>query len=323
LPPLENCKNRTLSRSSFDNVTKPHGALAMKFRARQIEVFRAVMLTGSITAAAKLLFVSQPAVSRIIAHTESSLGLQLFSRKQGKLIPTAEAERLYAEVDNFYRAALQVDEFARNLAQGAAATLSIVSSPSLSRSLVIRALKEFSDLNPRVEIDYHTALLHEMPNKVLSNKVDLAVSVLPLDHPNVVSRPFAKGRMVCAVPLNHPLIEKKAVDFADLAFFPLILHSRQIAFGKLVEAMLERSGIDVACKVTILQTEDACSLVEANVGVAIVDQFTASGGHWPGLVIRPLVQEIPLTPSIVHSVFTPLSRHAQRFISILANQNAT
>ena len=74
----------------------------MKFRLRQMEVFRAVMLTGSIKAASQLLFASQPAVSRIIAHTEQTLGLTLFNRVKGKLVPTPEGEALYREVDEFY-----------------------------------------------------------------------------------------------------------------------------------------------------------------------------------------------------------------------------
>ena len=67
----------------------------MRFKLRQMEVFRAVMLTGSMNGAAKLLFVSQPAVSRLIAHAEQSLGLQLFARDKGKLTPTPEAQRLF------------------------------------------------------------------------------------------------------------------------------------------------------------------------------------------------------------------------------------
>jgi DNA-binding transcriptional LysR family regulator len=59
----------------------------MKFRLRQMEVFRSVMLTRTITGAAKMLFISQPAVSRLISQTEESLGYKLFSRVKGKLVP--------------------------------------------------------------------------------------------------------------------------------------------------------------------------------------------------------------------------------------------
>ena len=97
----------------------------MKFRLRQMEVFRAVMLTGSINGASKLLFTSQPAISRIVSHTEQTLGLALFNRVKGKLVPTPEGEALFREVDDFYQQALRVDDFARGLAQGPSGTLNI------------------------------------------------------------------------------------------------------------------------------------------------------------------------------------------------------
>ena len=87
----------------------------MRFKLRQMEVFRAVMLTGSMNGAA-LLFVSQPAVSRLIAHAEQSLGLQLFARDKGKLTPTPEAQRLFEEVGPLFEEALRIDELARDLA---------------------------------------------------------------------------------------------------------------------------------------------------------------------------------------------------------------
>lgn len=58
---------------------------------RQIEVFRAVMITGSINGAAQLLYVSQPAVSRMLSHTEARIGFQLFERVKGWLYPSPEA----------------------------------------------------------------------------------------------------------------------------------------------------------------------------------------------------------------------------------------
>lgn len=78
---------------------------------RQLEVFRAVMLTGSVSDAARLLHVSVPAVSRLLAHTESRLGFALFERIKGRLHPTAEARRrLYQEVDQVYAGVRRISE---------------------------------------------------------------------------------------------------------------------------------------------------------------------------------------------------------------------
>ncbi|WP_160018317.1 LysR family transcriptional regulator, partial [Raoultella sp. 18093] len=64
---------------------------------RQIEAFRAVMVTGSVSGAARLLHVSVPPISRLLSHTESRLGFALFERIKGRLHPTAEARRLYLD----------------------------------------------------------------------------------------------------------------------------------------------------------------------------------------------------------------------------------
>ena len=289
----------------------------MKFRLRQMEVFRAVMLTGSINGAAKLLFTSQPAVSRIVSHTEQTLGLQLFNRVKGKLVPTPEGEALFREVDDFYQHALRVDDFARGLTQGPTGTLNIAGSPCLSHSILAGAITRFVQRYPNIRINYHTTLLNGMAQEVLSNKVDLAVSVLPLEHPNLTVQPFTEGRMVCIVPRGHELTQQPSVSIAALAAYPLIAHHPSIPFGQLVSAAFRKAGVTLASRIDIHQTDVACSLVRAGAGVAMVDQFTVAGVAWDDLQVLPLTDEIRLTPSIVRSVFDLHRNHADKFIDIL------
>lgn len=289
----------------------------MKFSLRQMEVFRAVMLTGSVNGAAKLLFTSQPAVSRIISHTEQTLGLSLFSRVKGKLVPTPEAEVLFREVDEFYQRALRVDEFARGLSQGPAGTLNISSSPCLSRSLMPQAITKFILRYPNIRVNYRTTLLSSMAQEVLSNKVDIAVSVLPLDHPNLTVQPFMEGRMVCLVPIGHELTQQTTVSIADLARYPLIAHHPSIPFGQLVSAAFSKANLTLSSRIDIHQTDVACSLVRSGAGVAMVDQFTVEGIDWHDLQVLPLVDELLLTPSIVRSIFDTNKTHADKFAEIL------
>lgn len=284
-----------------------------------MEVFRAVMLTGSINGAAKLLFISQPAVSRIISHTEQTLGLQLFNRIKGKLVPTPEGEALFREVDDFYQHALRVEEFADGLAQGPSGTLNIASSPCLSHSLMAGAITRFVQRYPNIHINYHTTLLNGMAQEVLSNKVDLAVSVLPLEHPNLTVKPFTEGRMVCIVPRGHELTQKSSVSLAELAAFPLIVHHPSIPFGQLVSAAFRKAGITLSSRIDIHQTDVACSLVRAGAGIAVVDQFTVDGIRCNDLQALALTDEIRLTPSIVRSVFDMHKNHADKFIEILTS----
>ncbi len=292
----------------------------MRFRLRQMEVFRAVMLTGSIKGAAQLLSASQPAMSRIVAHTEQTLGLSLFNRIKGKLVPTPEGEALFREVDEFYQRAVEVDRFARALAQGPSGTLKIAVSPSLSRGMMSAAIAEFVTRYPAIRVNFRGTLLNSMPQEVLSNAVDLAVSVHPIDHPNLQVERFARGRMVCVVPLGHELTLLPEVRLADLARHPVISHDPGIPFGQLVAAAAQKAGVELDTRIHVHQSDTACSLARAGAGVAIVDEFTAVGMGWNDLQVLPLVEDIVLEPSIVRSVFDLGRSHADKFVEVLKRQ---
>ncbi|MFD4840669.1 LysR family transcriptional regulator [Achromobacter sp. NPDC058515] len=293
----------------------------MRFSLRQMEVFRAVMLTGSIKGASQLLFTSQPALSRIVAHTELTLGLTLFNRVKGKLIPSVEAEALFREVDQCYQQALRVDDFARGLISGPSGVLNLACSPALSRGMVAMAITRFAQQYPNIQVNFHLTLLNHMAQDLLSNKVDLAISVLPVEHANLRATPFMEGRMVCVVPQGHVLAQHERVSIADLARYPLIAHHPSIPFGQLVSAAFHNAGISLQASIYIHQTDMACSLVRAGAGVAMVDQFTAEGMAWPDIQVLPLAEDIPLYPSIVRSAFDTGKSHAEKFAEILLRRD--
>lgn len=289
----------------------------MRFNLRHMEAFRAVMLTGSMNGAAKLLFVSQPAISRLIAHAEQSLSLKLFYRDRGKLTPTAEAELLFREVAPLFEDALRVDEFARDLASRHEGAMTLCSSPSLALDLVPPVIARYCEAYPDVRIKYHTTLLADMPHELLARKAELAVSVLPIDHPNLVVEPFLTGRMVCILPAGHALAAQPDVGLAELARHPMVLYNRGIPFGQLMAAALQKAGVEWRPRIEIPRAEQACALVRAGAGVAVVDEFSVGGSRWPGIVARPLREAIPLTLSLARSRFDRPGAHVQRFVRLL------
>ena len=293
----------------------------MRFRLRQMEVFRAVMVTGSINGAAKLLFTSQPAISRLVSHTETSLGLALFDRAKGKLVPTPEAHALFLEVEAFYQKALQVEEFANGLAQGASGTLNVSCSPCLSKGMIPRAIAHFAQRYPRIRINLRTTLLNNMAQEVLSNQVDVAVSVLPLDNPNLDGEIFATGTMVCIVQAGHELASKDAISISDLARYPLIAHHPTIPFGQLVSNAFRKADVEFEPHIDVFQTDVACALVRSGLGIAIVDEFSLDG-IGGGLHVLRLTEEVRLTPSVVRSALVPRRSHADKLIEILRRMHA-
>lgn len=115
----------------------------MVLNLRQIEIFRAVMTTGSISGAAQRLFVSQPAVSRLLSHTEQRVGFPLFERIKGRLYSTPEAKKLFHEVESVYRAVQRVHELAQDLSENRSGILNLVSSPSIGQTIIPHAIARF------------------------------------------------------------------------------------------------------------------------------------------------------------------------------------
>lgn len=294
----------------------------MRFKLRQMEVFRAVMLTGSMNGAASLLCISQPAVSRLVAYTEQSLGLKLFERVKGKLHPTAEAQMLYEEVGSLFEEASRIDEFARDLATNPQGTLKLCSSPSLALNFLPPVVATFLEAHPQIRLTMRTTLLADMALELLGRKAELAVSVLPIEHPNLVVEPFAQGRMVCIMPEAHPLTSLTAVSLTQAAAYPLVLYARHIPFGQLLSAAFDQAGVEWRAKADIERAELACALVRAGTGIAIVDEFSVGRAGWPGTVVRPLREHIPLTLSLVRSRFDMPTRQAQAFVRLLKSHAA-
>jgi DNA-binding transcriptional LysR family regulator len=213
----------------------------MRFKLRHMEVFRAVMLTGSINAAAKLLFVSQPAVSKLVSHIETTLGLRLFERSKSRLIPTAEAHALFREIEQVYQAAMRVDDFARALALGPSSLLRVSCSASLAMTVVAPALVDVKEKLPGLSVLWQTTLMADMPMEVLSKAVEVAVAAMPVKHEHLENVPFMRGRMVCALPKGHALEVRDSVSLVDLVGEPVILFKRDIPFGTMIAQACQHS----------------------------------------------------------------------------------
>jgi DNA-binding transcriptional LysR family regulator len=112
-------------------------------KARQLEVFRAVMRCGTLSGAARALSVSQPALSQILLHTEDDLGFSLFRRVKGRLVPTAEAEELFPEADRVFEELEELRRLARELRHGKAGVVRLAASAPPALSIVPHALKSF------------------------------------------------------------------------------------------------------------------------------------------------------------------------------------
>jgi DNA-binding transcriptional LysR family regulator len=290
----------------------------MKMNLRQIEVFRAVMLTGSISGASKLLYVSQPAISRLMAHTEQRLGLTLFERTKGRLHPTPEARRLLSEVNAVYEGVERVNEIAEDLAANRTGNLRISCSPNLGQTVLPRAIADFRKAHPAVRVVVRTQIPGTMLRTLLAGQVDMAVSNMPLVHPNLDSRLLAKNPVVALVPTGHRLSTRAWLRPSDLIGEDLIGYGQDVPFAMLVHEVFSGEGNQPEMRVQVEQAHVARALAQAGAGIALVDAMTVFGQAWPDIVAVPVRTKVNASVHLFHVQTEPLSRLALAFIDTLS-----
>ncbi|TWI49605.1 DNA-binding transcriptional LysR family regulator [Pseudomonas duriflava] len=294
----------------------------MSLNLRQIEVFRAVMTTGSISGASRLLLVSQPAVSRLLSYTESRIGFSLFERIKGRLYPTPEAKKLFREVESVYAGVQRVNTLAHDLAERSQGSVHIVSSPSIGQMLIPQAITAFRERHPDVKCTFTYLGFNHLRDSLLNQQADLGVVILPMRHPNLEMVPLCRGHLVCILPYNHPLTRRATLQLADLRPYPLISYDRETPFGAVVADMYAACGEPMRIAIEVGSPQNACALVQSGAGLALVDDFSVSSWSQSNFVVRPVAPAPTLVANLVHSRYEPLSKPAQHFVATLRSTMA-
>ncbi|MBP6018868.1 MAG: LysR family transcriptional regulator [Burkholderiaceae bacterium] len=289
----------------------------MKLNLRQIEVFRAVMITGSIRGASELLFVSQPAVSRLLSHTEQRIGFLLFERIRGRLHATPEAKKLFHQVEVVYEGVLRINEMAHDLYEHQEGMLNLVASPSLGQMLIPTAIVQYRQSHPQVKFTFHYLSHVPLTERLLKGQADLAITILPLNHPNLGQEEIGSTKMVCICPDNHPLSQREVLEVQDLLEHPFISYDRSSPFGHMVQQLFQEHGHSVKSIMEVGSPQNACALVQAGAGIALVDQFSARSWHASRFVTRPIAGAPTLKAYLIRPLNEPMSQLTQSFIESL------
>ncbi|MVV47543.1 LysR family transcriptional regulator [Pseudomonas sp. PB120] len=282
-------------------------------RLRHIEVFQAIRLTGSVSRAAEILRISQPAVSKTLQHMEMQLGFSLFERVKGRLQLTHEAELLGPEVEKVFRELENVRRLARNLRQHPEGLLRLGCVPSLGLSLLPQAIAMSRASQPGVMIDLQTGHTSGLIASLLAREIDIAIVFNPSHHPGIRSVLLGESELVCLStdPDTSPLMLDSLTTQSQIRL------PQDDPLGGLLPFLDngEEQPSDSAIKVQTYYV--ACALAQAGCGYAIVDALTAQAMLKPGCFIRPVRPRIPFKlAALVHESNT-LSQLDHGFIELL------
>ena len=245
-------------------------------RLRQIEVFQAVYANGSISAAARALHVSQPSVSKVLRHTETQLGIELFKISRGRLLPTDEAHALYREVSEVMVRVEALQQIASNLRGSKAGQLRIGVVPSLALEIVPAAIAAFHRSQRDITFDVQTLHHDDVLRALRERECDLALGYDPPSDPRMATRKLATAELMVIAPRKTFDGGRKSIALSEVAGHDVIGVSGSGPVGAVAGAALLRAEVAVREVVSVGTYYIAAALVRFGCGISMVDEFTAS-----------------------------------------------
>ncbi|MCK6427038.1 MAG: LysR family transcriptional regulator [Burkholderiaceae bacterium] len=271
----------------------------MKLTHRQIEVFRALMLTGHATRAAERLHTSQPTISRELARLEQVLGLTLFDRIGGRLRPTARALALQEEVERSFVGLERIAATAASLRDFAEGRLALACLPALSQALLPDAVRRFVAAWPRAGVSIRAQESPLLERELSEQRHDLGLTERLEAPPATRSTLLLEADEVAVLPTGHPLLAHTVLQPQDFADQPFVSFAPTDPYRPIVDALFAQAGVTRQLALEADSAAACCALVRQGLGLAIVNPLTALEWSGAGLQLRPLTMRVPFSVALV------------------------
>ncbi|WP_323772406.1 LysR family transcriptional regulator [Antarctobacter sp.] len=278
---------------------------------RQIEVIRAVMMTGTISGAATMLNVSAPGISRLVKHTEESLGIRLFERKAGLFVPSIEASKVFDQVREVYKGVENLQRAVGALQQGEDVRLAFASAPSVAQFIAARVMQRVRARYGDLFIDLNILKIEETVDYLLLERGEFVIMSSRIENAAVVNEQIAEGRLVVILPEGHRLAAQKTVSVHDLATEAQVGIDPTDPYGKLLAQPFIEAGLPLNHAMRGRFAQTVVSLVRHGLGVSVIDEFSVAEVYMPGVVRRPLTEDVRIATYVVRKKGRVLSGFAE------------
>ncbi|WP_413975729.1 LysR family transcriptional regulator [Stenotrophomonas acidaminiphila] len=283
-------------------------------RLRQIEVFHAVYTTGSISAAARSLHVSQPSVSKVLHHTQYQLGFELFKLVRGRLVATDEAHALFVEVKDIYDRLLSLQKAVTHIRDIGGGHIRLAVVPSLGQHVVPAAITQYRRQHPEVTFDVQTLHHGDLFQALYERECDIAIAYNPPQHPRMQRRVLGQGQLMLLFDAAQWPDPPAAIPLRWLQDRDMVGLASSGPIGDLFTNELKRQGVSMREVVSNQTYSLAAALTRCGAGMSVLDEFTACANAGGNLLARPLEPEIGFRVECVYLEDRPPSKAATEFV---------
>ncbi len=281
---------------------------------RQIEAFKAVMDAGSVNQAARIMRLSQPAVSRLLSDLEANVGYSLFERRKGKLAARREAQALYAEVERSFVGLERIAETAERIGQERKTTLRLAVPPAFSLGPMPAIIARLVKAHPGLFISVETRSRSRILEGLADGHYDIGLASLPIETPGVGMAPLLSSEVACLVPADHPLSRRKVITPRDLGGVSLILGTERTPMRLELARLLGEAGIGFEQRIEVTTLQMACALIAQGVGAAFFVRWFFADGPLQGVRLIPFRPRLCVDFSVLFPAGRPPEGIAAEFV---------
>jgi DNA-binding transcriptional LysR family regulator len=288
----------------------------MKITFRQVDAFRIVVTTGTVTEAAEMLGISQPAVSRLISDLETEVGFQLFRRSGRVLVPTDEARLLVNEVRQAVSGMEHIKRSATAIARFGHARLNLVTTPALSTQFAPDLVGQFALRRPeamaRLEIEANDDTVEWM----VSQNFDFGITTNVPSNPSFESLVTMTDETYCVLPTDHPLAGESVIHARDLKGESFISYMPSSRFRHDLDSFFDAKKVNRGLQYETRTTDAICRLVARGLGVSVVGSSKSYLDTMPDCVAIPFAAPLVIRSVLFWSKNRLMTTVAEEFLEI-------
>lgn len=283
---------------------------------RALRLFRLVVTTGSLSAAADSMSLSASAASRLIGILETETKLRLFNRTRRRLMLSQQGALFYREAEHILAGFEEIPRIAADIRSRSQSQLRLVTGPRVGQGLLSPALALFRIAHPEIRVSVDMQSRFAIEGSVGARLYDIGIVSLPVSHPlvEIENHPLFRVRVEAVLPEGHRLATRRSVSAEDLAAEQLLGLWPGQRWRRQIDDFFGAGGVRPNYAVETRSSLMACQLVRDGVGVAILDRVCAQAIDLSGLIMRPLEPERWILFGYVHQERQPLSSVAVAFL---------
>lgn len=279
---------------------------------KQVEAFRTVMMTRSMTATAALMHTSQPNVSRWISLLEKHVGFVLFQRSGTRLIPTREAEIFYASVDRAFIGIDALGEAASAIRKNGAGMLRVAAVGSITQCVLPTAIRLFRAYFPDTPVVVNTGGSDAVAKWQATGNCDIGFCSFVVDLASVGFEKIHTALGVGVVNNQHRMASLDLLTPEDFS---------QENFISLPAGSINREQIDrhfkSGARMLSIETPYAttiCSMVQQGLGVSIVSPIVVDALKLPEVRAIPFSKPVEFHSYVVNAEQFPMGPMAAKML---------